>query len=158
MEVKGWGSALNPSEGAFGALKSILDRLKIDLNVAETFTVQNYKTHKTLTWIDVHIYSNKAESQPGNTWVEISSWHHKKAKAERRSAGDLENSCILLENSAEGLGSRAEHCWGYVSIPQNTLKKGLHLPQKSWQNFFKWFKEKLDHIRHIVEALVEAIC
>ena len=38
-----------------------------------------------------------------------------KAKAERKSARSLKNLRILSENSAEGLGSRRERCWGYVS-------------------------------------------
>ena len=41
---------------------------------------------------------------------------NKKTKAERKSASDFENLRILLENSAEGLGSRRERCWGYVSV------------------------------------------
>ena len=41
---------------------------------------------------------------------------NKKTKAERKSASDFENLRILLENSAEGLGSRRERYWGYVSV------------------------------------------
>ena len=36
---------------------------------------------------------------------------------------DVKNSCILPENSAEGLGSRRDCCWNYVvSIIENTAK------------------------------------
>ena len=31
-------------------------------------------------------------------------------------ARDHENLHILLENSAKGLGSRRERCWGYISM------------------------------------------
>ena len=33
-------------------------------------------------------------------------------------------------NSAEGLGSKREDCWGYVSIFENTLRKVPHLSLK----------------------------
>ena len=47
----------------------------------------------------------------------------KKAKSARYSAKDLKNLCVLLENLAEGLRSRKEHCWSYaVSAIQNTTK------------------------------------
>ena len=39
--------------------KEDLDWLKIDLNVAEIITVQDYKHTKKL-WMEVHIYSVKA--------------------------------------------------------------------------------------------------
>ena len=45
-----------------------LDWLKIDLNVAEIYTVQDYK-HKKLMWMEVHIYNVKAKSQAGNVWI-----------------------------------------------------------------------------------------
>ena len=48
-----------------------------------------------------------------------------KAKAERKSARNLKNLHILLENSAEGLRSRREHCWSYIFIYENTRKKSL---------------------------------
>ena len=51
-----------------------------------------------------------------------------KAKAKRKSAGDLKSLCILQENSADGLGSRREHCLGYLCIYENTPEKLLHLP------------------------------
>ena len=38
-------------------------------------------------------------------------------------------------NSAEGLGSRKEHCWSYVSIYENTSKNLLHLSPNSCLNF-----------------------
>ena len=41
----------------------------------------------------------------------------------------------FAENSAEGLGSRRECCWGYISIFENTSKKLLHLSPKSCCNF-----------------------
>ena len=38
-------------------------------------------------------------------------------------------------NSAEGLGSRRECCWDYVSVFENTPKTLLHLSPKSCHNF-----------------------
>ena len=49
--------------------KEHVDWLEIDLNVAEVFTVQDYKHKKKLMWMEVHIYSVKAKSQAGNTLV-----------------------------------------------------------------------------------------
>ena len=46
-------------------------------------------------------------------------------------------------NSAEGLRSTREHCWGYVSVYENTSKKLLHISPKSCHNFAFWFKEGL---------------
>ena len=50
-------------------------------------------------------------------------------------ARDCKNLCILLENSAEGLGFSREHCWGYISIYENIPKKLPHLHPKSCCNF-----------------------
>ena len=53
----------------------------------------------------------------------------KRPKLEENQLGILEISSIkfthFAENSAEGLRSRREHCWGYVSVLENTLKKVL---------------------------------
>ena len=38
-------------------------------------------------------------------------------------------------NSPEGLGSRKEHCWDYVSVFENMPKKLLHLSPKSCHKF-----------------------
>ena len=46
---------------------------------------------------------------------------------EKKSARDLKNLCILLENSAEGLWSMIECCWGCKSICDNTPEKLPHL-------------------------------
>ena len=54
------------------------------------------------------------------------SWQQKKAKTARYLVWDLENSCILSENSAENLVSKRQCCWGYVFVSENTPKK---LPQ-----------------------------
>ena len=45
-------------------------------------------------------------------------------------------------NSAEGLGSRRECCWGYKSICENTPKKFPHLSPNNCGNFTEWFKER----------------
>ena len=58
-----------------------------------------------------------------------------KAKDERKSARDIKKLRILLENSAESLGSRRECCLGYLSIYEYTPEKLLHLPPKSCHNF-----------------------
>ena len=41
---------------------------------------------------------------------------------------------ILPENVAEGLGSRREHCWGYISVNENIPEK-LWIYQKSCHTF-----------------------
>ena len=46
-----------------------------------------------------------------------------KDQSRKKSTRDLKNLGILLENSAEGLGCRREHCWGYVFIYENTPKR-----------------------------------
>ena len=44
-------------------------------------------------------------------------------------------------NSPEGLGSRREHRWDYVSLFENMPKKLLHLSPESCHNFTQWFRE-----------------
>ena len=46
----------------------------------------------------------------------------KTAKAAKYSAWGVKNLCILLENLAGGLGTRREHCLGYVFVFENTQK------------------------------------
>ena len=55
-------------------------------------------------------------------------------------------------NSAEGLRSRREHCWGYISIYKNTLKKLLQL------FLVVQGRAQLEHSSHIVKVGVEARC
>ena len=38
-------------------------------------------------------------------------------------------------NSAEGLQSKRERCWDYISLFEDTTKKLLHLSPKSCHNF-----------------------
>ena len=60
-------------------------------------------------------------------------------------------------NSAEGLQSRTECCWGYVSIFENTPKKLLHLFPKSCATLLSvQGKAQLVHSSHIVNVGVEA--
>ena len=58
-----------------------------------------------------------------------------------------------IENSPEGIGCWREHCWGYVSIYENTPEKLPHLPPKSVQG-----RAQLEHTNHIVKVGVEATC
>ena len=64
----------------------------------------------------VHIYSVKAKSQIYND-------NTKRTKPKENQLGILGISSRefthYVENSAEGLGSRRECCWGYVSIFEN---------------------------------------
>ena len=54
----------------------------------------------------------------------------------------------MLENSAEGLGSKREHCWSYaVSVFENTYKK-----------LVVQGRVQLEHSNHIVKVNVEATC
>ena len=83
--------------------------------------------------MEVHTHSVKAKSWAGYEWKIY--WQHKKAKTARYSDWGLKSLCILPENSAEGLGSRTEHWWGYTSVYKNTSEKLLHLSPKSCHNF-----------------------
>ena len=106
--------------------KDHLDWLKIDLNVAEIITVQDYKckkinlngkTHIVLKLRVKHVTYNQGQRYNDNT---------KRPKSKENQPGIFK--IILLENSAEGLGSRREHCWGYISI--YTGEKLPQLPLK----------------------------
>ena len=59
--------------------------------------------------MEVHICIVKAKSQAGNIEVKDVMTTQKGQSEKKR---DLKNLWILLENSAEGLGSRRECCWG----------------------------------------------
>ena len=98
-------------------------------------------------WMEVHIYRIKAESQAGNM-IQGYNDNIKRPKPLRYSARDLKNLCILLENSAEGLGSRRECCWRYViSVFEYTPK---HLVVHG--------RKQLQHSSHIVKVGVKAAC
>ena len=45
-------------------------------------------------------------------------------------------------NSADGLGSKREHCWDNVSVFENTPEKLLHFSPKSCHNFTWWFRRE----------------
>ena len=96
----------------FLGFKEHLDWFKIGFNAAEKITVQDYNKNQNIIWLEVHINVVKAKSQAGNIWVKHIMT--KQAKATRYWAGDLKNSCILLENSVEGFKSRRERCWSYI--------------------------------------------
>ena len=61
-------------------------------------------------------------------WLEILKIKKYVKNYARYTALRFKNLCILPENSAEGLVSRREHCWVYVSICENTPKRLPHLP------------------------------
>ena len=63
-------------------------------------------------------------------------------------ARDLKNLCILPENLAEALGSRKEHCWGYVVSAFENRTKNLVLQGRV----------QLEPSSHIVKVGVEATC
>ena len=77
--------------------------------------------------MEVYIYSVKTKIQAGNIWVKdiITT---QKGPSQKKSAKDLKNLSILPGNSAEGLWSRRECYWGYVSIYENTPKKAASSP------------------------------
>ena len=75
-----------------------------------------------------------------------------KDQIKKKSARDLKKLRMLSENSAEGLGNRREHCWGYVCIYENTPEK---LPQLY---LVVQGRALLEHSRHIVKVDVEATC
>ena len=62
-------------------------------------------------------------------------------------------------NSAEGLGSGRECCWGYVSIFEDTPKVATSLSQKLPQLYLVVQKKvQLEHSSHIVNVGVMATC
>ena len=61
-------------------------------------------------------------------WLEILKIKKSVKNYARYTALKFKNLCILPDNSAEGLVSKREHCWVYVSICENTPKRLLHLP------------------------------
>ena len=95
-------ASINGTEGSGSALSPLVGVLR--------GTVQDYKRAKsccewkcTYTVLKLRVKQVPYESKIA------------KAKAERKSARSLKNLRILSKNSAEGLGSRRERCWGYVS-------------------------------------------
>ena len=61
--------------------------------------------HKKIIWMKVCIYSVKAKSQAGNTWVK-DLMATQKDQCWKKISLESKNLHILLENSAENLGSR----------------------------------------------------
>ena len=61
--------------------------------------------------MEVHIYSVKAKSQAGNQ------------RDNNTRLGILKIYAFCQKKSAEGLGSRREHCWGNISVYENTPLK-----------------------------------
>ena len=80
------------------------------------------------------------------------------AKATRKSARDLKNLHILPANSAEGLRSRRERCWGYVSTYENTPKSYHISPLIVAATLVVQGRAQLEHSSHIVKVLVKATC
>ena len=110
----------------------------------------------------VHIYSVKANSQAGNM-CQIYNDNTNRPKLKENQPGILGISSRefmhFAGNSAEGLGARREHCWGYISVFENTPKKLLHISPKSCRNFTQWFRER--HSSSIVVTVkvgVETTC
>ena len=70
-----------------------------------------------------HIYGVKAKSQAGNIRVKIYNDNTKRPKPKENQLGILGISSRefthYVGSSAEGLRSRREHCWGYLSIFEN---------------------------------------
>ena len=73
----------------------------------------------------VHIYSVKAKSQAGNMSQTYDDYT-KRPKPKENQLGILGISSRefthSVGNSADGLGSGRERCWGYVAIFENTPK------------------------------------
>ena len=71
--------------------------------------------------MEVPIISVKAKSQAGN--IQTYNDNTKRPKPKENQPGILGISCRefthYVRNSAEGLGSRRDGCWGYVSIFKN---------------------------------------
>ena len=93
----------------------------------------------------INIFSVKAKSQAGNTWVRDMMTTQ---KGQSHSARDLESLHILLGNSAEHPRSRREHWWSYiVSVFENTPK-----------NWVVQGRAQLEHSSHKIMVGVKATC
>ena len=112
--------------------------------------------------MEVYIYSVKAKSEAGNM-SQIYNDNTKRPKLKENQPGilgiSLREFMHFAGNSAKGLGSSRKHCWGYVSVFENTPKKLLLISPKSCCNFTQWFRER--HSWSIVVTAkvdVEATC
>ena len=73
--------------------------------------------------MEVHIYSVNAKSQAGNVRVNYTMTAQKGQSQKKNQLGILgiisREFTHYFGNSAEGLGSKRECCWGYISIFEN---------------------------------------
>ena len=81
--------------------------------------------------MEVHMYSDNAKINAGNTWFKaIMTTQKERKSAKRKSVRDLKNLCILQENSAESIGSRRVllglgiYLWEYTLKVATTLLSG----------------------------------
>ena len=91
------------------------DWLKIDFNVAKIITVQNYKCHKKLMWMDIYICT--ANSQVGNI---MATQKGQNCKILSQGSQKLNH---FVGKFRRGPWSRRKHCWDYVSVFKNTSEK-----------------------------------
>ena len=109
--------------------KEHLAWLKKDLYAAEISTVQDYnctKNSSELKYIDIVVKLRVRQVAYGSRYD-----GNTKAKAERKSARNLKNLCILPEIQQRALGSGESIAVTPVSIYENTPKRLPHLSPKS---------------------------
>ena len=71
----------------------------------------------------VHMYSDNAKINAGNTWFKaIMATEKERKSAKRKSVRDLKNLCILQENSAESIGFRRVLLGLGIYLWEHTLK------------------------------------
>ena len=89
--------------------------------------------------MEVNIYSVKAKSQAGNM-SQIYNDNTKRPKPKENHQPEIlgissTEFTHFAGNSTEGLASRKEHCWGQVSIFENTPKELPRISPKICHNF-----------------------
>ena len=74
--------------------------------------------------MEAHIYSVKPESQAGNICVKFIMTKPERQNQKKISKGSWASPARefrhFARNSAEGLGSRKERCWHYISMAMHT--------------------------------------
>ena len=102
--------------------------------------------------MELHVYNVKARSQAGKIWVKDITITQK-GESWKNVARELsKNVHILPENSVEGLESRGEWSWGYLSVYENTIKRfeQIYLAVQG--------RAQLEHSSHIVKVGVKTTC
>ena len=133
--------------------KEYLDWLKIDLNVAKTITVQDYK--HTKNWCEwKYTYTMLKLRVKQVTWVR-DKMIRQKAKENWPGMLKIYTFCWKIHQRVSGSG---ECYWGYVSMRIHS-KSCCIFPKKFPQLYLVvQGRAQLEHSSHIVKVCVEATC